>query len=289
MTTDQPPAPRWLLMAPALAWLTVLMVVPCALVLVLAFFERGIYGGIDYTFTLENFARVARPALRSASCSTRRGSPRTATLIALLIGYPAAYAIALRPRRWQPVLLFLVVLPFWSNYLIRTYAWIVLLNREGLINRSCCAGSATRRAAVAALHRRRGHRRAGLQLPALRHPRVLRLAVAAQPRAARGLAPISAPRPCDHLPPRHPAADPARHRRRRGVRLRAVDRQFRHARPARRRPVPDDRQPRLRPVPDRQRLAVRRGAGDGADRLMMLLLLIQALRRRPSRPGRAPA
>ena len=57
----------------------------------------------------------------------------TATLLALLIGYPAAYAIAAAPRRLQPLLLFFAVLPFWSNYLIRTYAWIVLLNREGLI------------------------------------------------------------------------------------------------------------------------------------------------------------
>jgi len=58
-----------------------------------------------------------------------------ATLFALLIGYPAAYAIALAPARHQTRLLILVMLPFWSNYLIRTYAWIVLLNREGLINR----------------------------------------------------------------------------------------------------------------------------------------------------------
>jgi ABC-type spermidine/putrescine transport system permease subunit I len=50
--------------------------------------------------------------------------------VALLIAYPAAYAIALGPRRRQPLLLVLVTLPFWSNYLIRTYAWIVLLNRE---------------------------------------------------------------------------------------------------------------------------------------------------------------
>ena len=119
-------------MAPALAWLAALMVVPCALVLAIAFFRRGIYGGIDYTFTLENFGLVLDPLyagifLRSARIAA------TATALALLIGYPAAYAIAAAPRRLQPLLLFFAVLPFWSNYLIRTYAWIVLLNREGLI------------------------------------------------------------------------------------------------------------------------------------------------------------
>ena len=121
-----------LLMAPALLWLLGLMVVPCGLILAIAFFRRGIYGGIDYTFTLENFARVFDPLyagifLRSARIAA------TATVIALLVGYPAAYAIAAAPRRWQPIILFFAVLPFWSNYLIRTYAWIVLLNREGLI------------------------------------------------------------------------------------------------------------------------------------------------------------
>ena len=56
--------------------------------------------------------------------------------MALLIGYPAAYALAQQPKNRQMALLVLVMLPFWSNYLIRTYAWIVLLNSEGLINGS---------------------------------------------------------------------------------------------------------------------------------------------------------
>jgi spermidine/putrescine transport system permease protein len=119
-------------MAPALVWLTALMVVPCALLLALAFFRRGIYGGIEYTLTLENLALVFDPLyagifLKSATIAG------TATLIAVILGYAAAYAIASMPRRHQPMLLFLAVLPFWSNYLVRTYAWIVLLNREGLV------------------------------------------------------------------------------------------------------------------------------------------------------------
>jgi spermidine/putrescine transport system permease protein len=57
------------------------------------------------------------------------------TVLALLLGYPAAYFIAHAPRRRQNLYLIVAILPFWSNYLIRTYAWIVLLNREGLINR----------------------------------------------------------------------------------------------------------------------------------------------------------
>ncbi|MET0483942.1 MAG: ABC transporter permease [Aestuariivirgaceae bacterium] len=122
-------------MAPGLGWLAVFMVVPSLIVLVVAFYERGVYGGVDWaTPTLENFRRAADPLyatifLDSASVAG------VATLVALLIGYPAAYAITLQPPRRQTALLFLAMLPFWTNYLIRTYAWIVLLNREGLINR----------------------------------------------------------------------------------------------------------------------------------------------------------
>ncbi|MDZ7887709.1 MAG: ABC transporter permease [Pseudomonas sp.] len=121
----------WLLL-PALGWLALFLLLPCLLVLVYSFLERGAYGGIDYVFTWDNYQRALDPLyleilLRSAKIAG------LATLYAVLIGYPAAYAIARAPRQRQAVYLFLVMLPFWSNYLIRTYAWIVLLNRKGLI------------------------------------------------------------------------------------------------------------------------------------------------------------
>lgn len=120
------------LMAPALAWLTALMLLPCALILGLAFFRRGIYGGIEYTLTLENLALVFDPLYAGILLNSARIAG-IVVLIACILGYGAAYAIAAMPRRWQPILLFFAVLPFWSNYLIRTYAWMMLLNREGLI------------------------------------------------------------------------------------------------------------------------------------------------------------
>lgn len=120
-----------LLMAPALLWLGALMVAPCALVLALAFFRRGLYGGIDYTWTLENLALVADPLYAGILWTSARIAA-TAAALATVLGYAAAFAISRLPARWQGTVLFLAVLPFWSNYLIRTYAWIVLLNREGL-------------------------------------------------------------------------------------------------------------------------------------------------------------
>jgi spermidine/putrescine transport system permease protein len=120
---------------PGLLYLAAFLLVPCALVLVLAFFERGPYGGVDWsTASLVNFRRAFDPLYLGILWDSARIA-LIATAAAVLIAYPVAYAIALSPRGRQPLLLVLVTLPFWSNYLIRTYAWIVLLNREGLINR----------------------------------------------------------------------------------------------------------------------------------------------------------
>ncbi len=124
----------FLLILPGVGWLTVFMIVPCLIVFFFSVFERGVYGGIDYNFTLDNFLRSAEPVYRSifAKSATIAG---LAMVVAVVIAYPAAYAISLAPKQRQTLYLFLVMLPFWSNYLIRTYAWIVLLNREGLINK----------------------------------------------------------------------------------------------------------------------------------------------------------
>ncbi len=123
-----------LLMLPGLLWLTALMVVPCALIFILIFFERGTYGGVDWAApTLDNIRRALDPLYLSIFWDSGRIAFLT-TVIALLIGYPAAFAISKTQERHQTTLLFLAMLPFWTNYLIRTYAWMVLLNPAGLIN-----------------------------------------------------------------------------------------------------------------------------------------------------------
>ncbi|MFQ5985230.1 MAG: ABC transporter permease [Alphaproteobacteria bacterium] len=124
---------RLILLGPGLTWFAVFLVVPCALVFVYSFFERGVYGGIDYVFTFENYSRAQDELYLNIFLQSTKIATIT-TVLALVIGYPAAYFIATAPERWQKALLVLVMLPFWSNYLIRTYAWIVILNPEGLIN-----------------------------------------------------------------------------------------------------------------------------------------------------------
>ena len=125
---------RLLLLGPALGWWAVFLIVPVALVLVYAFLERGTYGGVIWTPNLDNFVRAIDPLYLKVLLFSLRVAV-TATVIALLIGYPAAYLIATLPKRWRTPILVLTILPFWTSLLIRTYAWIVLLANNGLINR----------------------------------------------------------------------------------------------------------------------------------------------------------
>jgi len=120
---------------PGLAYITAFMAVPVLLVLGFSFLTRGRFGGVVAPFTLDNFARAVEPVyLRIYAVSLLIAAATTA--LALLIGYPTAYAISRLPARWRTVALICIVLPFWTSFLIRTYAWILLLNSEGPVNRT---------------------------------------------------------------------------------------------------------------------------------------------------------
>jgi spermidine/putrescine transport system permease protein len=93
------------LLGPGLAWLAVFLVVPCAVIFVFSFFERGLYGGIDYIFTFENYARAADQLYLTIFLKSARIA-LVATLVALVIGYPAAYLIATTRKSWQVPLLY---------------------------------------------------------------------------------------------------------------------------------------------------------------------------------------
>jgi spermidine/putrescine transport system permease protein len=122
-----------ILALPATIWLGVFFVAPLALVLLYSFLDRGTYGGVEWSFTLANYQRLGRGIYwgilwRSVWLAI------VTTAISLAIGYPLAFFIATRPQRWRNALLLLVIVPFWTNFLVRTYAWIVLLRTEGVIN-----------------------------------------------------------------------------------------------------------------------------------------------------------
>ncbi|HSL11456.1 MAG TPA: ABC transporter permease [Actinomycetota bacterium] len=127
-------AARGALLGPAVGWWLAFFLAPVAILLAYSFFERGPFGGVVYEFTFDNYVRAVDPLYTRVLVTSVRIA-LLATAIALLVGYPAAYFIATAPPRWRAPLLVLVILPFWTSFLIRTYAWIVLLNPAGLVNR----------------------------------------------------------------------------------------------------------------------------------------------------------
>ncbi len=84
--------------------------------------------------SLDNFKLLVSDNLYVSSYLRSLVVAVTSTLILLLIGYPIAYGMARLPQRWQPVAMMLVIVPFWTSFLIRVYAWIGILKREGLLN-----------------------------------------------------------------------------------------------------------------------------------------------------------
>ncbi|HMG35238.1 MAG TPA: ABC transporter permease [Blastocatellia bacterium] len=122
------------LILPLVACLLVLLIAPLVIIIVVSLASRGPYGKTIYEFSFSNYARAIDPVYLSAYRRTIWVAIST-TALCLLISYPVAYYIALRAaEKWKRVLLVLVVIPFWTSFLIRTYAWMLLLRSEGLVN-----------------------------------------------------------------------------------------------------------------------------------------------------------
>ena len=122
--------PAILLVAPAAAVFLALLVLPMIVVLVLSLGDRAEAGGYQAALTLAQYANL--PARWTAFKNTLVMAP-SGTLICLVIAYPLAYFLALKANpRIRLLLLILVIVPFWTSFLIRTYAWIFILGGKGL-------------------------------------------------------------------------------------------------------------------------------------------------------------
>ena len=121
------------LIGPANAYLLVFMVLPLIVVGVLSFLSRGTYGQVEFRFNLSNYARLLDPLYGRILVFSLIVGVAT-TIASLVIGYPLAYFIARSPARQRSLLLFLVLLPFWTNFIIRIYAWIMILRAGGFLD-----------------------------------------------------------------------------------------------------------------------------------------------------------
>ena len=116
------------------AWLLIFFLLPLANVALISFAESAdTIPPYKLVWTSGNYAALCSGCLSVYASSL--GLAALATALCLLVGYPIAWAIARAPGIWQRLLLFLVMLPFWTSFLIRVYAWIAILQPSGIVNR----------------------------------------------------------------------------------------------------------------------------------------------------------
>lgn len=114
-------------------WLLLFVFIPNLMIIVTSFLTRDDANLIEMTFTLSNYAKLMDPLYAKVVWHSFYMAA-IATLLCLLIGYPFAYVIARMPVKWRPVMLFMVIVPFWTNSLIRTYGLKIFLGTRGLLN-----------------------------------------------------------------------------------------------------------------------------------------------------------
>lgn len=119
---------------PPALWIGALFILPMATMVALSFWRVVDYN-IVADWTLDNYERLIRPLYLGIFWRTIKIA-LTVTVITLVIGYPVAYFLARKTKRFQLLLLVLVILPLWTSYLVRTYAWMLILGANGAVNQA---------------------------------------------------------------------------------------------------------------------------------------------------------
>ncbi len=123
----------WLLLAPLMLWVLAFVLAPALIMFVYSFWERTALGSPVPAFVLDNYENVFDPVYLQIVIRSILYAGIT-TVICLAAGYPVAYLIGRASPNWRNLLLMAVMVPFWTSFLIRTYAWVTILKSEGLLN-----------------------------------------------------------------------------------------------------------------------------------------------------------
>jgi spermidine/putrescine transport system permease protein len=122
------------LLAPVTLWLGLFFLVPLLFILAYSFGTSGVYGEMTLGFNPGNFLKVFDPLYLEIIVRTFVIALIN-TLLCLALGYPLAYFIAFKGGRWKNALILMVMIPFWTSLLLRAYAWVVILDGNGIANR----------------------------------------------------------------------------------------------------------------------------------------------------------
>jgi len=127
-----------LLLLPSLALLTIYLVIPIIMLIVMSFYKSSMFGIVP-DFSLDNYRQFTSNSLFGGLLIKSIRMAITVTAISLLVSYPFAYFLARASGRFKTALLILVMVPFWTSYLIRTMAWLPILGIKGIVNHSLLA------------------------------------------------------------------------------------------------------------------------------------------------------
>lgn len=116
-------------------WLVLFVLLPNLMIIGTSFLTRDEANLIKFAFTFENYTRLLDPLYGKVMLHSFYMAI-VATLICLVIGYPFAYIVAKMPEKWRPFMLFLIIVPFWTNSLIRTYGLKIVLGTQGILNQA---------------------------------------------------------------------------------------------------------------------------------------------------------
>jgi spermidine/putrescine transport system permease protein len=122
------------LLGPSLGWLLLFFVLPLLVIVLYSFATPGPTGRVEWVLTLNNYVELFTTGIYVNAYVRSLWIAVETTLICLLIGYPLALFIVRASPRWQTVLLFMILIPFWTNFLVRTYAWMIILSNNGPLN-----------------------------------------------------------------------------------------------------------------------------------------------------------
>jgi len=129
---------EWAVSSPSMLWLLVFFAVPTVVIFAISFKPSNIYGGIGAGWTLDTLREIAQPSYPRIVARTLVLSALN-TVVCLLLALPVGYAIARAPAARRQVLLWLVIVPFWTSFLARVFAWRVLLHPEGPLKHTLAA------------------------------------------------------------------------------------------------------------------------------------------------------
>ena len=126
----------WALSGPALLWTSLFFLAPMGFVVAVSFWRR-VGGTLDRTLTLDNYRTIFEDDVFTTALRSSLEVVLITVVVSLLVAYPFAYILAYRvPARWQRPLLILAVLPFWTSYVVRSYSWLLVLAKNGVINQA---------------------------------------------------------------------------------------------------------------------------------------------------------